>query len=71
MKITKFDNLTTDELLQVAYSTVKDDDELTIALLVRLADTTDELDQYKVDYENEVADAMVQIEKQFAKKAGG
>lgn len=67
MKITKFDNLTTDELLQVAYASVKDEDELSIALMVRLADTADELDRWKCDYEMDVADAMDQVRRELSK----
>ena len=53
MKITKYDNLTTEELILLATNELKDEDELSIALCARLMDVQDELDQYKVDIESE------------------
>lgn len=53
MKITKYDNLTTEELILLATNELKDEDELAIALCARLMDVQDELDQYKVDIESE------------------
>ena len=53
MKITKYDNLTTEELILLATNELKDKDELGIALCARLMDVQDELDQYKVDIESE------------------
>lgn len=53
MKITKYDNLTTEELILLATNELKDEDELSIALCARLMDVQDELDQYKVEIESE------------------
>lgn len=55
MKITKYDSLTTEELIHLAMNELPDDNELAIALCARLMDVQDELDQYKSDYENECA----------------
>lgn len=51
MKITKYDNLTTEELILLATNELREEDELGIALCARLMDVQDELDQYKVDIE--------------------
>lgn len=56
MKITKYDNLTTEELILLATNELKDEDELSIALCARLMDVQDELDQWKADYADETAD---------------
>ena len=53
MKITKYDNLTTEELILLATNELREEDELAIALCARLMDVQDELDQYKVDIESE------------------
>ena len=53
MKITKYDNLTTEELILMATNELREEDELAIALCARLMDVQDELDQYKVDIESE------------------
>ena len=53
MKITKYDNLTTEELILLATNELREEDELGIALCARLMDVQDELDQYKVDIESE------------------
>ena len=45
MKITKYDNLTTEELILLATNELKEADELAIALCARLMDVQDELDQ--------------------------
>jgi len=62
MKITKYDNLTTEELILLATNELKEEDELGIALCARLMDVQDELDQYKCDWENECADAAKEAE---------
>ena len=56
MKITKYDSLTTEELILLATNELKEEDELGIALCARLMDVQDELDQYKVDYADEAED---------------
>ena len=53
MKITKYDNLTAEELILLATNELKEADELAIALCARLMDVQDGLDQYKVNIESE------------------
>jgi hypothetical protein len=65
MKITKYDSLTTEELILLATNELNEDDELAIALCGRLMDVQDELDQYKVDYESEVDEAYSSAEERI------
>lgn len=55
MKHTKYDNLTTDELVQHAYMSLLDTDDLGWALFWRLDEVQDELAQTKQDYDDEIA----------------
>ncbi len=54
MKITKYDHLTVKELLDTAYAELTDEDELALALMIRLAEVHDELETTKEDYETEL-----------------
>ena len=65
MKITKYDSLTTEELILLATNELNEDDELAVALCGRLMDVQDELDQYKVDYESEVGEAYSSAEERI------
>ena len=67
MKITKYDGLTTEELILLATNELNEDDELAIALCGRLMDVQDELDQYKVDYESEIGEAHSNAEDRIEK----
>ena len=55
MKITKYDHLSVDELLDTAYNELTDADELALALMIRLAEVRDEYADYKEDSEAELA----------------
>lgn len=68
MKITKYDNLTTKELIRLATNQLKEEDELGIALCARLMDVQDELDQWKADYEVEFAESAEKRIEQFREK---
>lgn len=71
MKITKYDNLTTEELILLATNELKEEDELGIALCARLMDVQDELDQWKADYEDtevEFAESAEKRIEQFREK---
>lgn len=61
MKITKYDHLTTEELLAEAYESLTDNDELALALMARLMDVSDELESLKEDYENDMGHADQKI----------
>lgn len=54
IQITKYDNLTDEELIREAYASLGDDDELGIALLDRLMDKVDELEEKVAGYQDEV-----------------
>lgn len=55
MKITRYDHLTTDELLLTAYNELTDADELALALMIRLTEVNDEFKDLKEDYDDEMA----------------
>ena len=65
MKITKYDNLTTEELIRLATNDLKEEDELGIALCARLMDVQDELDQWKADYEDTEVEFAESAEKRI------
>ena len=54
MNLTKYSNLTDDELITEALVILSNEDELAIELLSRLMDTKDELDRWRADYEEEL-----------------
>ena len=67
MNLTKYSNLTDDELITEALVLLTDKDELALELLSRLMDTKDELDQCKTDYEEEVSSIMSKYDRLFNK----
>ena len=71
MKITKYDNLTTEELILLATNELKEEDELGIALCARLIDVQDELNQWKAAHEDtevEFAESAEKRIEQFREK---
>ena len=54
MNLTKYSNLTDDELITEALVILTNEDDLALELLSRLMDMKDELDRWKADYEDEV-----------------
>lgn len=57
-KFTSFDGLTTEELLTHAYATLKDDNEIGFALMNRLQEVVDTLDETIEGYEEHIAYLM-------------
>ena len=54
MNLTKYSNLTDDELITEALVILTNEDDLSLELLSRLMDMKDELDRWKADYEEEI-----------------
>lgn len=54
MNLTKYSNLTDDELITEAMVILTNEDDLALELLSRLMDMKDELDRWKADYEEEL-----------------
>ena len=50
IQITKYDSLSNEELLQLAYNELRDDDDLGLELMIRLQKSCDELDEVVDDY---------------------
>ena len=61
MNLTKYSNLTDDELITEALVILTNEDDLGLELLSRLMDMKDELDRWKTDYEDELRE----IEHQY------
>ena len=67
MNLTKYSNLTDDELITEALVILSNEDELAIELLSRLMDTKDELDRWKADYEEELREIEHQYDVKYEK----
>ena len=67
MNLTKYSNLTDDELITEALVILSNEDELAIELLSRLMDTKDELDRWKADYEEELREIEHQYDVKYRK----
>ena len=65
MNLTKYSNLTDDELITEAL--VTNEDDLSLELLFRLMDLKDELDRWKADYEDEVREIERKYESKYRK----
>lgn len=61
VQITKFDKLTTDQLIEKALGKFKDGDKLALALVNRLMDLQSELDTYQAQIEADVESAMAAL----------
>ena len=64
MNLTKYSNLTDDELITEALVILTNEDDLGLELLSRLMDMKDELDRWKADYEDELRE----IERHYDEK---
>lgn len=60
-QITKFDHLTTDELICKALRKLKEKDSLGLALLNRLMDLQSEVETYQEQLEAVLEDALAQV----------
>lgn len=60
-QITKFDHLTTDELIKKAVRKLKEKDELGIALCARLMELQDEVETYQEQLAAALEDAYIQM----------
>lgn len=66
MNLTKYSNLTDDELITEALVILTNEDDLSLELLSRLMDMKDELDRWIADHEDEVRE----IERKYQQGAG-
>ena len=67
MNLTKYSNLTDDELITEALVILTNEDDLGLELLSRLMDLKDELDRWKGDYEDEVCEIERKYESKYRK----
>ena len=67
MNLTKYSNLTDDELITEALVILTNEDDLALELLSRLMDLKDELDTWKADYEDEVREIERKYESKYRK----
>lgn len=67
MNLTKYSNLTDDELITEALVILTNEDDLSLELLSRLMDMKDELDRWKADYEDEVREIERKYESKYRK----
>lgn len=67
MNLTKYSNLTDDELITEALVILTNEDDLSLELLSRLMDLKDELDRWKADYEDEVREIERKYESKYRK----
>ena len=67
MNLTKYSNLTDDELITEALVILSNEDELAIELLSRLMDTKDELDRWKAGYEEELREIEHHYDEKYEK----
>ena len=67
MNLTKYSNLTDDELITEALVILTNEDDLALELLSRLMDMKDELDRWKADYEDEVREIERKYESKYRK----
>ena len=67
MNLTKYSNLTDDELITEALVILTNEDDLSLELLSRLMDMKDELDRWKADYEDEVREIERHYDAKYRK----
>ena len=67
MNLTKYGNLTDDELITEALVILTNEDDLSLELLSRLMDMKDELDRWKADYEDEVREIEHHYDAKYRK----
>ena len=67
MNLTKYSNLTDDELITEALVILTNEDDLGLELLSRLMDMKDELDRWKADYEEELREIEHHYDAKYRK----
>ena len=67
MNLTKYSNLTDDELITEALVILTNEDDFALELLSRLMDTKDELDRWKADYEEELREIEHHYDAKYRK----
>ncbi len=67
MNLTKYSNLTDDELITEALVILTNEDDLGLELLSRLMDMKDELDRWKADYEEELREIEHHYDEKYEK----
>ena len=67
MNLTKYSNLTDDELITEALVILTNEDDLGLELLSRLMDMKDELDRWKADYEEELREIAHHYDAKYRK----
>ena len=67
MNLTKYSNLTDDELITEALVILTNEDDLALELLSRLMDMKDELDRWKADYEDELREIEHRYDVKYRK----
>lgn len=67
MNLTKYSNLTDDELITEALVILTNEDDLGLELLSRLMDMKDELDRWKADYEEEIREIEHHYDAKYEK----
>ena len=67
MNLTKYSNLTDDELITEALVILTNEDDLALELLSRLMDMKDELDRWKADYEEELREIEHRYDEKYRK----
>ncbi len=67
MNLTKYSNLTDDELITEALVILTNEDDLGLELLSRLMDMKDELDRWKADYEEEIREIEHHYDAKYRK----
>ena len=71
MNLTKYSNLTDDELITEALVILTNEDDLGLELLFRLMDMKDELDRWKADYEEEIREIEHHYDEKYRKVLAG
>lgn len=67
MNLTKYSNLTDDELITEALVILTNEDDFALELLSRLMDMKDELDRWKAEYEDEIREIEHHYDEKYRK----
>ena len=67
MNLTKYSNLTDDELITEALVILTNEDDFALELLSRHMETKDELDRWKADYEDELREIERHYDAKYRK----
>ena len=67
MNLTKYSNLTDDELITESLVILTNEDDLGLELLSRLMDMKDELDRWKAEYEEELREIEHRYDEKYRK----